>query len=468
MSPILLCTYVCNMRTLRVKKRNVKESFQNSIRLLVALLMMAGALSAYAYDAAGTTADRATRIVKPTILTVQSGSNYVRIEPDHLPATIVYMSDDMFAPIPAALMMSDTLQAERLFEDCRMGWKWTIGEEENAAIVEIKAHESALIDVNPYVCQVTYSDTTAMVCKGIEWNGAWIEEDGDYEKVLINAAGCDSVRTLHLKVLKPVDRDTVAEAWDSLFWQNTWYRISGEYPKQMEDAHHCEYTYTLNLAIHTTYRDTTRAEGCEVVTFEKKEYAAEGIYELDTTILPSADRTIRYVQVILGKCPKDTTIYFCAGQNTEHIQYGADGSILRYRQYNYTSPADWNYMEGVILDTEEGRTLVDLNRAEDNLYSYYVAQMTPVKSIVWSFRAADESSYRVVEAEQEPQWFEAGEMALVVRFLCGQAYYGGFSTNTQDLPMNQTETQGRKILMNGQIVILRNGVRYTILGTKID
>ena len=74
-------------------------------------------------------------------------------------------------------MMSDTLQAERLFEDCRMGWKWTIGEEENAAIVEIKAHESAMIDVNPYVCQVTYSDTTATVCKGIEWNGAWIEED---------------------------------------------------------------------------------------------------------------------------------------------------------------------------------------------------------------------------------------------------------------------------------------------------
>ena len=93
------------MRTLRVKKkRSVKKSFQNSIRLLVALLMMAGALSAYAYDAAGTTADRATRIVKPTVLTVQSGSNYVRIEPDHLPATIVYMSDDMFAPIPAATL----------------------------------------------------------------------------------------------------------------------------------------------------------------------------------------------------------------------------------------------------------------------------------------------------------------------------------------------------------------------------
>lgn len=452
----------------RKEKEDVKELIQNSIRLMVVLLMMAGALSVYAYDPAGTTADRATRIVKPVILTVQSGSNYVRIEPDHLPATIVYMSDDMFAPIPAALMMSDTLQAERLFEDCRMGWKWTIGEEENAAIVEIKAHESALIDVNPYVCQVTYSDTTAMVCKGIEWNGAWIEKDGDYEKVLINAAGCDSVRTLHLTVLKPTDRDTVAEAWDSLFWQNTWYRISGEYPKQMEDAHHCEYTYTLNLTIHTTYRDTVLAQGCQSAFFEGKEYLTEGVYELDTTLLPSADRTIRSVQIVLNKCPLDTTIYFCAGQNTEHDQYGKDGSIFRYRQYAYTSPAEWNYMEGVILGAENGRTLVDLTRAEENLYSYYVAQMTPVKSIVWSFRAVDESVYRVIEAEAEPQWLDAGDMALVVRFLCGQVYYGGFSTRTQDLPVTETETQGRKILMNGQIVILRNSVRYTILGTKLD
>ena len=75
---------------------------------------------------------------------------------------------------------------------------------------------------------------------------------------------------------------------------------------------------------------------------------------------------------------------------------------------------------------------------------------------------------RIQRETREPQWFEAGDMALVVRFLCGQTYYGGFSTRTQDLPMTETETQGRKILMNGQIVILRNGVRYTILGTKLD
>ena len=442
-----MCTYALCMRThITTRAKSVKKSFQNSIRLLVVLLMMAGTLSAFAYDAASTAKDKATRVADVTTLTVQSGGNYIRIEPEHLPATVIYSSDSLFGPIPAALANGDTLPVERLFENCSMGWKWTLEEADETAIVEIVAHENALIHVDPYVCVVTYSDTTAVVCNGIEWNDTWYDESGDYEMWLKNAAGCDSVRTLRLTVFTPVDRDTVAEAWDSLLWHDEWYYVSGDYPLTMEDEHKCEFVYTLHLTIHATYRDTAYAEGCQSVEFEQKEYTAAGVYDLDTTMLPSADRAIRYVQIVLGKCPVDTTIYFCPG----------------------LSPAEWNYMEGVILDTEEGRTLVDLMRAEENLYNYYVAQKTPVKSIVWSFRAAGESIYQVFQAQEQPQWLEAGDVAITVRFLCGQAYYGGFSTRTQDLPMTETETQGRKILMNGQIVILRNGVRYTILGTKLD
>ena len=46
------------MRTHMIARaKSVKELIQNSIRLLMALLMMAGALSVYAYDPTGTTAD---------------------------------------------------------------------------------------------------------------------------------------------------------------------------------------------------------------------------------------------------------------------------------------------------------------------------------------------------------------------------------------------------------------------------
>ena len=49
---------------------------------MVALLMMAGALSAYAYDAAGTTMDKATHVKEQTTLTVQSGTSLFRYVPN--------------------------------------------------------------------------------------------------------------------------------------------------------------------------------------------------------------------------------------------------------------------------------------------------------------------------------------------------------------------------------------------------
>ena len=437
--------------------------------MLMVILLMMGAISAYAYDAAGTTVDRATRVADVTTLSVQSGSNYIRIEPNHLPATIIYTSETLFGPIPAALAMSDTIEAERIFEDCQSGWKWELEVSDQAAIVEIKAHESALIHVSPFVCQPTSSDTTATACSSFEWRGATYDEDGDYSITLVNAAGCDSVRTLHLTIFKPIDTDTVAEAWDSLLWYGDWYDVSADYPMYLKDEHECEYTHTLHLTIHTTSRDTALAQGCLSAIFEEKKYTEEGVYALDTTVLTDGNRTIRYVEIELNNCPKDTTIFFCAGQNTEHEQIAADGSLFRYKQYNYTSPADWNYMEGVILDTEDGKTLVDLARAEENLYAYYVAPMTPVKSIVWSFRSASESIYHVIEAAAEAQWLEAGDVALTVRFLCGQTYYGGFSTRTEDLiDVQGDKVQCTKVLMNGRVVIVRDGVRYTILGTRIE
>ena len=84
------------------------------------------------------------------------------------------------------------------------------------------------------------------------------------------------------------------------------------------------------------------------------------------------------------------------------------------------------------------------------------------------FRRAHHDFFGGVEEYAIPFIRLTGDMALTVRFLCGQAYYGAFSTRTEDLPMTEAEAHGRKVLMNGQIVILRNGVRYTILGTKLD
>ena len=50
-------------------------------------------------------------------------------------------------------------------------------------------------------CTPTGSDTTASVCNSFKWNGVTYYNSGDKTFTTTNAAGCDSVRVLHLTIL---------------------------------------------------------------------------------------------------------------------------------------------------------------------------------------------------------------------------------------------------------------------------
>ena len=275
---------------------------------LVAMWIMAAGIDCiYAQTPAGTTADRATRIKDTITLTVQSGSNYIRIEPKHLPATVTYLPDTAFGPLPTAMVTGDTISATVIFQyaSCQMGWQWTIEQAENEKIVEIKAHENASLFVEPYVCQATYSDTTAAVCGGLEWYGVWCDTTGEYSITLVNAEGCDSIHTLHLTVYEPVDSDTTAEVWDSLVWYGKTYTEDGDYNLELKDEHGCDYIHTLHLTVHTTSYDTIALSDCDSIIYEEQKYTESGTYIADTTITADGNRTIQVLILTIGKTDKN-------------------------------------------------------------------------------------------------------------------------------------------------------------------
>ena len=165
-----------------------------------------------ALDYAGLTAATATVVEDQVVLKVQDGGNFVKLQPQHLPATIVYLPDTAFGPRPAAIVGLDTLPMQMAFDDCRMQWQWDVTSNEGTKIVNIAVHENAIIEVHPYVCVPTASDTAATICDydgGLQWGGALRTEEGDYSITLTNAAGCDSVRTLHLTITTCTPLDTV-------------------------------------------------------------------------------------------------------------------------------------------------------------------------------------------------------------------------------------------------------------------
>ena len=243
------CAHMRNCVYARIYESKMKDKTIHSLFRLTAiccLLVVCSALG-YAQQQAGTTVDKATRVSDTTMLAVQSGSNYIRIEPKHLPATIIYQPDTAFGTIPVALVMGDTIPATMVFSDCRMSWKWVLESGANSKIMEIKSHESASLLVQPLVCL----ESTEMV----------------------------------------------AEVWDSITWEGQTYTQSGDYTREFHDPNGCEYSHTLHLTVHYTLYDTLPMSACDSLIYQDKRYDQSGIYVTDTAALVSGDRQVNCIRL---------------------------------------------------------------------------------------------------------------------------------------------------------------------------
>ena len=380
------------------------------------MLVVSSMLCAQQFAPAGITADKATRIVEPMTLTVQSGSNYIRFDEERLPAVVTYTSSEAFGPIPAAMALGETIKAELVFADCGMAWRWTVEKGEGDKIVEIKAHENASILALPHTCAPTYDEQFETACDSLLWHEEWRKASGDYEYVTKNADGCDSIITLHLTIHHATKGDTAVTACKTFVWHGTTYIESAEPTITLTNSHGCDSIVTLHLTIE---------QNC-------------GSYD---------------------------TAYFCRGFNTEHEELMAGGVIRRYRPYVFESPAEWDYMEGVIVEREHDRALVDLRRAEKNLYAHYVGQLTPISSIRWSVQYDGKGQYEPLTVTNDPQWIATGHVAVQISFLCGELYNTEFPT---DIDQVSQEMVSIKRIENGRVVIIRGGAKYDMFGTKIQ
>ena len=402
---------------IRVYMRSARVHMSVKRFALCLILLLGVSFFVRAEERAGTTVTTATPIIDTTSLLVQSGTNYVRIEPERLPATIVYMPDTAFGPTPVALLLGDTLEASMRFEDCQMVWCWSIAEAENAALVELYAHENAPIQARPTI-QYVESWSTITGCDSIIYQGVKYTESGIYP--------------LDTVILESRDR-----------------RID------LLDLH---INYTQYEEVYATqYFPYTGPSG--------KKYTETGDYN-DTTMALNGCNKITTIHLVIDPSAAEAdTVFFCTGFNTQHEEIIAEGYVRRYEPYTFQSPSEWDYMDGVILAGEPKRTLVDLQRAEKNLYDHYVDGLTPIEAIRWSVCYEDANTYVPLTVTAEPQWVDAGHIAIQVQFRCGELYNTQFPTDIESIGVGTTPV---KCLENGRVIILRGGERYTILGTKVQ
>lgn len=87
------------------------------------------------------------------------------------------------------------------------------------------------------------------VCTPYIWNGITYNETGVYEQTLSSAQGCDSIVTLYLTVENQIFTNVAVSTCDSYVWNGTTYNESGTYTQTFPSAQDCDSIVILDLTI---------------------------------------------------------------------------------------------------------------------------------------------------------------------------------------------------------------------------
>ena len=305
------------------------------------------------------------------------------------------------------------------------------------------------------------------------WRGNSYTEGNTYTLDTVPGATVDTIFTLVLTVNQAYAVDTTAELCGTSFvWRGQTYTQSGHYTYPGKTAAGCDSVVTLHLTLNPpTASEETRTE-YESYTWNGKTYTTSGTYTFTTTNAAGCD-SVATLHLTIKDRPvlSYDTVYFCAGFNTEHEEQINESLIRRYRRYVYESPATWDYKAGMVVEEQRDRARMDLRLVEKNLYNHYVGELEPITTITWSHQPYGSSSSVTVEPGTGPQWIDAGELVIYVRFTCGHSYQEKtvIVRSAEDVEVTEDgKEQWTKVLIDGQIYIIRGGIKYNIFGTRIE
>ncbi len=323
------------------------------------------------------------------------------------------------------------------------------------------------------IYHATTGDTTASACESFEWYGTTYTESAEPKHTFTNSHGCDSIVTLHLTINHANVGDTTAKACESFEWYGTTYTESAEPTHTITNIHGCDSVVTLHLTInHASSGEESRTE-YESYTWHGVTYTESGDYTFETKNAAGCDSMATLHLTIVERPHIDytyDTVYFCQGYNTEHEELISETHIRRYRKYIYESPAEWAYRDGLVVATQAHRIQLDLRHVEERLEAYYIGELEPIKKISWIYRKDGETALENLTSSAEPIWKDYGYLTIEVRFICGHVFAetikAGSTEGMEDI--DAADTSVRKILKDGQIYLLYNGVMYDVWGRRIS
>jgi len=189
----------------------------------------------------------------------------------------------------------------------------------------------------------TTSTTNAAICQGSSYifNGTTYSTAGTYTANLTNAAGCDSIATLNLRIKLPTISTTNAAICQgsSYVFNGTTYLTAGTYTANLMNVAGCDSTATLNLSIKLPTTSTTIASICQGSSylFNGTSYNAAGTYTAHLLNVAGCD-SIATLNLTI-KLPTSSTTNDAICQGSSYVFNGTTYSTAGIYTANLTNAA---------------------------------------------------------------------------------------------------------------------------------
>jgi hypothetical protein len=223
---------------------------------------------------------------------------------------------------------------------------------------------------------------SASSCENYQFGNALLTESGNYQRVLYDVNGCDSIITLTLTIYKPsADTFKIINCIDYTWPQNgITYSNSGFYSDSLTDFRGCDSILVLDLTINQPSSETIKINSCGDYTWAQNSvvYSSTGIYvdtitntlgcdsivTLDLTINQPTSETVQVSSCKDYTWAQNSGVYNSSGTYMDTITntYGCDSIVTLVLTINQPSAdtltvincGDYTWLQNAITYSSSG------------------------------------------------------------------------------------------------------------------
>ena len=283
------------------------------------------------------------------------------------------------------------------------------------------------------------TDTAVCRTQGLQLPDTLLTESTVYPYDTIQyAAGVYHILKYRVTILESKSHYETVEACDSYTWNGETYTKSGDYVYTTTATNGCDSIVTLHLTINQSVATEETAFACDSYDWNGATYTTSGDYTYTTATANGCDSVVSLHLTIYQSETAEETVVACDSYEWNGTTYTESGD------YTYFSAAD-NGCDRIVtlrLTIHQSETVEETVVACDS-YSWNGATYTESGDYTY-ITTTDNGCDRV-------------EILHLTIDICSAV---------EDVPATSEEI--RKILQGDQILILRNGQTYNLLGRMIN